>query len=325
MRCRTSRTQQITEEAAAHDDAPSSSPSTIATRCAAGSARWASPQTEIDPTARKPEAPLRAGARSRRAVSSSPMRRPMLLLDEEYGVDAIPARQAERAADRDPGRAQRPGRVPVRARRRLPRGDRGRLDPDAVKALVRYNVAGDAELNRRSRERLVLLQESPARQRPPLHARAAGPADRRAERRARRALRRRRPPGADASRRSTSSPPTACAPTGGSSRATPIRDAAAGSRGRRLGDRRARLPGAGPRAGPRQRRALGAGRRSDRRASSALRSGRTLWTDAFAAVVKEEIDEQEAVRPDRGRLPGHRDRLPPGGGSRPRQDTGADQ
>ncbi len=87
-----------------------------------------------------------------------PGENPMLLLDEEYGVDAI----------RDAKQKGLPIVIPAeqsgKAEFLFEHGDDFRqaidlLDPDAVKALVRYNVAGDAELNRRSRTQLVLLQE----------------------------------------------------------------------------------------------------------------------------------------------------------------------
>ncbi len=83
--------------------------------------------------------------------------RPMLLLDAEYGVDAIPAAAALGLPIVIP--VERSGQPEFL----FEHGERfaeeiERVAPAAVKALVRYNPAGDAELNRRSRERLVRLQ-----------------------------------------------------------------------------------------------------------------------------------------------------------------------
>lgn len=83
---------------------------------------------------------------------------PMLLLDEEYGMDAI--RDAKQNGLPIVIPAERSGQAEFL----FEHGDNFReaidlLDPDAVKALVRYNVAGDAEVNRRSRKQLVLLQD----------------------------------------------------------------------------------------------------------------------------------------------------------------------
>ncbi len=83
---------------------------------------------------------------------------PMLLLDEEYGVDAIPAAAAVQLPVVIPSeRSGQPEFV-------FEHGDGfaaaiERVDPHAVKALVRYNVAGDAERNARSRTQLKRLQE----------------------------------------------------------------------------------------------------------------------------------------------------------------------
>jgi len=82
---------------------------------------------------------------------------PMLLLDEEYGVDAIPAAKANRIPIVIP--AEQSGQAEFL----FEHGDDFRqaieqVDPDAVKALVRYNPAGDKELNERSRARLKTLQ-----------------------------------------------------------------------------------------------------------------------------------------------------------------------
>ncbi|MGH2836243.1 MAG: 2-deoxy-5-keto-D-gluconate 6-phosphate aldolase domain-containing protein [Solirubrobacteraceae bacterium] len=84
---------------------------------------------------------------------------PMLLLDEEYGVDAIPAARAQ----------DLPIVIPVersgQAEFIFEHGDDfgqaiDRTNPDAVKALVRYNPAGDAALNARSRAQLQRLQDA---------------------------------------------------------------------------------------------------------------------------------------------------------------------
>lgn len=83
---------------------------------------------------------------------------PMLLLDEEYGVDAIPAARRHGLPVVIP--AERSGQAEFI----FEHGDDfaaaiERGDPDAVKALVRYNPAGDTELNARSRTQLGRLQE----------------------------------------------------------------------------------------------------------------------------------------------------------------------
>jgi myo-inositol catabolism protein IolC len=86
-----------------------------------------------------------------------PGEEPMLLLDEEYGVEAIPA--AKRLGLPVVIPAERSGQAEFL----FEHGEDfaaaiERVDPDAVKALVRYNPEGDAELNARSRAQLVLLQ-----------------------------------------------------------------------------------------------------------------------------------------------------------------------
>jgi myo-inositol catabolism protein IolC len=83
---------------------------------------------------------------------------PMLLLDEEYGVDAIPAARAQQLPFVIP--AEQSGKPEFI----FEHGDRfqeaiGQAAPDAVKALVRYNPAGDHELNARSRAQLIRLQD----------------------------------------------------------------------------------------------------------------------------------------------------------------------
>ena len=83
---------------------------------------------------------------------------PMLLLDEEYGVDAIPLAKERGLQIVVP--VERSGQAEFL----FEHGDDFRaaidaVDPDAVKALVRYNPAGDSEINARSRARLVVLQE----------------------------------------------------------------------------------------------------------------------------------------------------------------------
>jgi myo-inositol catabolism protein IolC len=83
---------------------------------------------------------------------------PMLLLDEEYGADAIPKAKERGLQIVVP--VERSGQAEFL----FEHGDDFRsaietVDPDAVKALVRYNPAGDSEINERSRSRLVVLQE----------------------------------------------------------------------------------------------------------------------------------------------------------------------
>jgi myo-inositol catabolism protein IolC len=115
------------------------------------------PANEIDPTARRLKS-LCVAALEQARDQLEPGENPMLLLDEEYGADAI----------RDAKRAGLPIVIPAeqsgKAEFLFEHGDDFReaidlLDPDAVKALVRYNVTGDAELNRRSRGQLALLQD----------------------------------------------------------------------------------------------------------------------------------------------------------------------
>jgi myo-inositol catabolism protein IolC len=112
--------------------------------------------TEVDPTARHLKR-LCVAALQQSRVQLDPSERPMLLLDEEYGVDAIPAAKQHGLPVVIP--AERSGQAEFA----FEHGDGFRqaielADPDAVKALVRYNVAGDSELNGRQRERLVTLQ-----------------------------------------------------------------------------------------------------------------------------------------------------------------------
>jgi myo-inositol catabolism protein IolC len=83
---------------------------------------------------------------------------PMLLLDEEYGVDAIPKAKERGLQIVVP--VERSGQAEFL----FEHGDDFRtaieaVDPDAVKALVRYSPAGDSEINERSRSRLVVLQD----------------------------------------------------------------------------------------------------------------------------------------------------------------------
>jgi myo-inositol catabolism protein IolC len=114
------------------------------------------PTTEVDRTARRLKR-LCVDALEQARVELEPTERPMLLLDEEYGVDAIPAAKAHALPVVIP--AERSGQAEFQ----FEHGDGfrdaiERADPDAVKALVRYNVAGDAELNARQRQRLNQLQ-----------------------------------------------------------------------------------------------------------------------------------------------------------------------
>jgi len=111
---------------------------------------------EIDPTARQLKR-LCVSALQEARDRLEPTERPMLLLDEEYGVDAIPAARQHGLPFVIP--AERSGREEFLFEHGEGFGEAIELaDPDAVKALVRYNVAGDAELNRRSAGRLTQLQ-----------------------------------------------------------------------------------------------------------------------------------------------------------------------
>jgi myo-inositol catabolism protein IolC len=114
------------------------------------------PASEIDQTARNLKR-LCVSALEQARGQLEPTERPMLLLDEEYGVDAIPA--ARQLGLRFVIPAERSGQAEFL----FEHGEGFReaidaADPDAVKALVRYNVAGDAALNCRSTERLIQLQ-----------------------------------------------------------------------------------------------------------------------------------------------------------------------
>jgi myo-inositol catabolism protein IolC len=114
------------------------------------------PAAEIDPTAKHLKR-LCVTALQRARADLGANERPMLLLDEEYGVEAIPAAKEHALPVVIP--AERSGQAEFQ----FEHGDGFReaielADPDAVKALVRYNVAGDAGLNSRQRERLIQLQ-----------------------------------------------------------------------------------------------------------------------------------------------------------------------
>jgi myo-inositol catabolism protein IolC len=83
---------------------------------------------------------------------------PMLLLDQEYGVQAIPMAKARGLQIVVP--VERSGQAEFL----FEHGEDFRtaieaVEPDAVKALVRYNPAGDSQINERSRARLVVLQQ----------------------------------------------------------------------------------------------------------------------------------------------------------------------
>lgn len=111
---------------------------------------------EIAPTAERLKR-LCVAALQQARPGLEPTERPMLLLDEQYGVAAIPAAREARLPFVIP--AERSGQAEFQ----FEHGDDfaaaiDTVNPDAVKALVRYNVAGDTELNARQRERLVQLQ-----------------------------------------------------------------------------------------------------------------------------------------------------------------------
>jgi myo-inositol catabolism protein IolC len=112
--------------------------------------------TDVDPTAKHLKR-LCVNALEQARTELEPTERPMLLLDEEYGVEAIPA--AKHAGLPFVIPAERSGQDEFQ----FEHGDRfadaiDSANPDAVKALVRYNVAGDAALNARQCERLNQLQ-----------------------------------------------------------------------------------------------------------------------------------------------------------------------
>ena len=115
------------------------------------------PAAEIDPSARRLKT-ICVEALTQARAQLQPDETPMLLLDEEYGVDAIPLAK------------QRDLKIVVPVERSgqaefiFEHGDDFRdaveaVDPDAIKALVRYNVDGDAEVNKRSLAGLVVLQQ----------------------------------------------------------------------------------------------------------------------------------------------------------------------
>jgi myo-inositol catabolism protein IolC len=115
------------------------------------------PATETDATARKlKNLCVEALIEARPQLHADEV--PMLLLDEEYGVEAIPNAKASDLQVVIP--AEKSGQAEFL----FEHGDDfgraiDRVDPDAIKALVRYNPAGDAELNRRSRDQLKVLQD----------------------------------------------------------------------------------------------------------------------------------------------------------------------
>ncbi len=133
------------------------------------------PATETDATARRlKNLCVEALIQARPRLNADEA--PMLLLDEEYGVEAIPNAKANDLQVVIP--AEQSGQAEFL----FEHGDDfgraiERVDPDAIKALVRYNPAGDAELNRRSRDATEDPAGLPAGQRPALHARGAGSAD----------------------------------------------------------------------------------------------------------------------------------------------------
>jgi len=250
------------------------------------------PANEIDPTARRLKR-LCVKALDQARDQLEPGENPMLLLDEEYGVDAI----------RDAKLKGLPIVIPAeqsgQAEFLFEHGEDFReaidlLDPDAVKALVRYNVAGDAELNRRSRKQLVLLQEHlrDANRRfmlellvPPTPEQSAAHGDRFDEE-----LRPALTVDAINELAAEGLRPDWWKLEGNTDLDAARAIAAAGSATAELG-------------------CLVLGRGQDRdsvvrwvQVAAATEGfvgfavGRTLWTDAFAAVVKEEIDEEEAAR-----------------------------
>jgi len=115
------------------------------------------PSGEIEPRARRLKTlcvEALASASGRLETGETPM----LLVDEEYGVDAIPAAKEQDLPIVIP--AERSGQAEFL----FEHGSTFRqaielVDPDAVKALVRYNPDGDALLNSRSRAQLVILQQ----------------------------------------------------------------------------------------------------------------------------------------------------------------------
>ena len=95
-----------------------------------------------------------AQARPRLQVDETPM----LLLDEEYGVDAIPAARSEHLAFVIPAEQSGQPEFVFEHGDGFPAAIE-QAAPDAVKALVRYNPAGDGERNARSRAQLIRLQD----------------------------------------------------------------------------------------------------------------------------------------------------------------------
>lgn len=82
----------------------------------------------------------------------------MLLLDEEYGIDAIRAAKLEDLGVVIP--AERSGEAEFLFEHGQNFAEAIELvNPEAVKALVRYNPAGESERNARSRAQLVILQD----------------------------------------------------------------------------------------------------------------------------------------------------------------------
>ena len=156
-------------------------------------------------------------------------------------LDIPRARQGARPVADDAGREERPERVRLRVRRRLP-GAHREVRPARSKVLVRYNPDGDAEMNERQLARLKELADW-------LHANDRKflfellvPAEHDAaglRRRRHRPLRRRAAPGADAPRdRALSRTPASRSTSGRSRASTPARTPRCSSEQARKGEGR---------------------------------------------------------------------------------------
>jgi myo-inositol catabolism protein IolC len=114
------------------------------------------PTAETDATARRLKSLcVEALAQARGELQADET--PMLLIDEEYGVEAIAAAKHHQLQVVIP--TERSGQAEFDFEHGEDFGEAiEQAAPDAVKALVRYNIDGDPEVNGRSRQRLLTLQ-----------------------------------------------------------------------------------------------------------------------------------------------------------------------
>ncbi len=115
------------------------------------------PQAETDATARRLKR-LCVEALAQARPQLQPDETPMLLIDEEYGSQAIAAAHSQKLPIVIP--AEQSGQAEFDFEHGEDFGEAiEQVEADAVKALVRYNLDGDGEVNARSRLRLLALQD----------------------------------------------------------------------------------------------------------------------------------------------------------------------